>query len=137
MNEYLRPWKLVTLAIGLGLLIWGSYAMPAPDWDIPVSFIMAIATYLTAGWSVRVVLFRQWRKLPLAIFYWVMSVDLLYAGYWLLTDRTALMMRDVNFPASTVLFLACGLLWAYNGSLKDISLGNPSAPGSPHENQHP
>lgn len=49
-NETLRPWKLATLAIGLGLLIAGAYLTPAPDWDIGVSILMAGFTYLTAGW---------------------------------------------------------------------------------------
>jgi hypothetical protein len=41
LREYLRPWKLASLACGIGLLIAGSYYMPAPDWDIPISLIMA------------------------------------------------------------------------------------------------
>ena len=53
--ESRRPWKLVTLAIGIALLVAGSFLTPAPDWDIPVSFIMAAFTYLFAGWSMHVV----------------------------------------------------------------------------------
>ncbi len=60
--EYLRPWKLVTLSIGLALLALGSYYTPAPDWDIPVSVIMATFTYLSAPWSMRVILERKWRS---------------------------------------------------------------------------
>jgi len=41
MHEFLRPWKLVTLAMGTGLLIAGSFIEGAPDWDIPISLIMA------------------------------------------------------------------------------------------------
>lgn len=54
LSEYLRPWKLVTLAVGIALLIFGSLHYKAPDWDIPISFIMAILAYLTAPWGIRV-----------------------------------------------------------------------------------
>ena len=66
-REIRRPWKLATFAAGLALLIIGSFYYQAPDWDIPVSIIMATFTYLTAGWSMRVILFRQWRHWPLML----------------------------------------------------------------------
>ena len=65
--EYLRPWKLTTLAIGIGLLLIGADYQPAPDWDYSISFIMASLTYLTAPWSVQVLRSRRWRWLPLAL----------------------------------------------------------------------
>jgi hypothetical protein len=34
--ELQRPWKLATLAIGIGLLVVGSFNYEAPDWDIPI-----------------------------------------------------------------------------------------------------
>ena len=66
LNEYLRPWKLATLAIGLALLIAGSFYYHAPDWDIPISLIMAGLTWLAAAWSVAVIRDRRWKLLPLA-----------------------------------------------------------------------
>ena len=57
--EYARPWKLLTLAAGIALLILGSFYYEAPDWDIPVSLIMATLAYLTAPWSLRVLIERQ------------------------------------------------------------------------------
>ena len=66
--EYLRPWKLCSLAIGIALLIAGSFYYSALDWDIPISFIMAILTYLAAAWSLRVVLERRWQLFPTALF---------------------------------------------------------------------
>lgn len=51
--ELLRPWKLATIAIGVGLLVAGSFYYQAPDWDIPISFIMALMAYLTASWSMN------------------------------------------------------------------------------------
>ena len=40
MVEYTRPWKLFTLALGIALLILGSFCYEAPDWVFPVSFIV-------------------------------------------------------------------------------------------------
>ena len=46
--EYKRLWKLVLLLIGISLLIIGSYYYKAPDWDVPISLIMAVLAYFTA-----------------------------------------------------------------------------------------
>ena len=121
MTEYARPWKLVTLAIGIALLIVGSIYMPAPDWDIPISLIMAAFTYLTAPWSLRMFIERKWKNLPLALFFIWFTVDGCYWLYWSFVNPAALeLMRSVNFPASLSLYLMCGLIWLYNGSLKDL-----------------
>lgn len=61
ISEYLRPWTLTTLTLGTALLIAGSYLQPAPDWDIPISFIMAGLSYLTVPWSLRVLITQQWQ----------------------------------------------------------------------------
>ena len=121
--EYKRPWKLFSLACGIALLIVGSFYYQAPDWDIPISLIMATLTYLTASWSMRVILERQWRHFPLMLFYTWVSVDGCYWLYWHLKDPVALeLMRDVNFFASLSLYGMCGLIWLYNGSLKELLL---------------
>jgi hypothetical protein len=121
ISEYFRPWKLITLIIGIGLLIAGSYYYPAPDWDIPVSLIMATLTYLAAPWSIRVIYERKWRFLPLAIFATWFAVDGCYAIYWHFRDPAALeMMRVANFPASLSLYLLCGMIWLYRGSVKKM-----------------
>ncbi len=68
LAEYARPWKLVTLLLGIGLLVLGSFYYEAPDWDIPISLIMAILAYLTAPWSIRVIVERRWRLWPAMLF---------------------------------------------------------------------
>jgi hypothetical protein len=75
MSEFLRPWKLVTLAIGILLLIAGAICFPTPDWDIPISLIMAVLAYLTAPWSLRMILERQWKLVPLAVFLTWVTID--------------------------------------------------------------
>jgi len=57
--EYLRPWKLASFCVGLGLLLIGAQYHVAPDWDYPISFIMATLTYLTAPWAVQVSVSRR------------------------------------------------------------------------------
>lgn len=119
--EYRRPWKLISLCLGVGILVWGSFYVRAPDWDISISIIMAFFAYLTSAWSLRTLVERRWKCIPLALFFTWFSIDGCYWLYWTWKDPTALaMMRDVNFLASLVLYGICGLIWYYNGSLREI-----------------
>ncbi|HZW26089.1 MAG TPA: 3'-5' exonuclease [Gallionella sp.] len=121
-KELLRPWKLFTLAVGIGLLIWGSFHYAAPDWDIPISLIMALFAYLSAGWSMHVMVERRWRDFPLMLLATWWSVDGCYALYWYFRDPVALeLMRAANAPASLSLYWMCGLVWFWNGSLKELA----------------
>lgn len=121
MQEYLRPWKLATLATGIALLILGSHYTPAPDWDVPISLIMAICTYLTAPWSMRVLLERRWREWPLMLLAVWFSVDGCYFLYWSWADPAVLpLMREANFWASLSLYGICGVIWLYRDSLQEL-----------------
>lgn len=121
LTEYLRPWKLVTLALGITLLIGGSFYHPAPDWDIPISLIMASLAYLTAPWSLRVVVERQWRLWPMMLLAAWFTVDGCYWLYWHFKNPVALeLMREANFFASLALYGMCGVLWLYRGSLSEL-----------------
>jgi len=121
LHEYIRPWKLATLFVGVALLVIGSFVMPAPDWDIPISFIMAFCSYLTAPCSVRVLVERRWRHWPTMLLATWFSVDGCYALYWYFVNPGALaLMRDVNFPASLSLYGMCGVIWLYRGSLHEL-----------------
>jgi hypothetical protein len=121
MTEYRRPWKLFSLAAGIALLIAGSFHYEAPDWDIPISLIMAAFAYLTAPWSLRVVVERRWKLWPLMLLATWFTVDGCYWLYWRFKNPVALeMMRDANFLASLVLYWMCGLVWYYRGSLREL-----------------
>lgn len=110
---YRSRWNLATLAIGVALLIGGSFVYPAPDWDIPISLIMAGFSYLTAAWSMQVMVYRVWRQWPLMLLATWWTVDGCYALYWSLQNPAALaLMRDANWPASLCLYWACGLVWS-------------------------
>ena len=121
VSEYLRPWKLFSLACGVGLLIVGAYYYEAPDWDVPISLIMAALAYLTAPWSMRVMLERRWKLWPLMIAATWFTVDGSYWLYWRVVDPVALdLMREANGPASLSLYWACGVIWLYRGSLAEL-----------------
>jgi hypothetical protein len=121
MNEYLRPWKLATLAAGIALLIAGSFYYGAPDWDVPICFVMGILAYVLAPWTLRVILEHRWNWLPAALLATWFTVDGSYTIYWSIFDPVALeMMRGANWLAALTLYLTCGLVWAYKGSLRDF-----------------
>lgn len=121
LTEYLRPWKLFFLAIGVTLLVLGSFYYQAPDWDVPISFIMALFAYVTAPWSLRAIVERRWKQWPTMLFATWFTVDGCYAIYWHFRNPVALaQMRAANFPASLVLYFSCGLLWYYQGSLAQM-----------------
>jgi hypothetical protein len=120
--EYLRPWKVLSLAVGIGLLLLGSVYTPAPDWDVGVSIIMAGCTYLTAPCTVRALLERRWQLLPVAAIATWLSVDGFYALYWHFNDPAALtLMRSANAPASLALYGLCGVIWLHRGSLSSLA----------------
>ena len=49
------------------------------------------------------------------------SVDGCYAIYWYWKNPSVLvLMRDVNWPASLALYGMCGILWLFQGSLKQL-----------------
>ena len=111
--NYLHPWNLSTLLVGLGLLVVGSFYYQAPDWDIPISFIMAGFTYLSAAWSLNVLVKRRWKWFPLMLLATWWSVDGCYALYWHFKNPIALeLMREANAPASLALYWACGVVWS-------------------------
>lgn len=119
--EYRRPWKLGTLALGVAILVAGAFYYRAPDWDVPISFIMAVLAYLTAPWSLRVLIERRWRRFPLMLFLTWFTVDGSYWLYWSQKSPEALaLMRDANFLASLCLYAICGLGWYFRGSLREL-----------------
>jgi hypothetical protein len=119
--EYLRPWKLASLTLGIALLVIGSYCYPAPDWDVPITFIMAVLAYLAAPWTARTILERRWRLIPAALFATWFTVDGSYWIYWHFRDPFTLdAMRSANFPVSLALYGLCGVGWLYRGSLREL-----------------
>ncbi len=102
--------KNITFAIGLSWLIYGALYFQYPDWDIPVSLLMAALTYMSADWVMMAIRMRNYRRWPLALFFIWLSVDGVYWAYWHMTDPSV-MIRDGQWPMSLCLYLLCGILW--------------------------
>lgn len=137
ITEYLRPWKLATFAIGIGMLLVGADYYRAPDWDYAISVVMATLTYLTAPWSVRVLKDRHWRWVPLALSWYYLAVDGSYWLYWRSVNPDALDMREANFYASSCLYWLCGFIWLHNGPLKKLLHRPEGTPASQAERPSP
>lgn len=126
MREYLRPWKLATLAGGLGILIAGARYFDTYDWDIGISLIMGVLAYLSAPWALRVVTSLQWKALPAALLADWITVDGSYTAYNAFVGHpVGNDLRRANFFASTFLYLICGLIWMPRMSFREalVELG--------------
>ena len=77
--------------------------------------------YLAAPWSLRVILERKWRLFPIMLFVTWFTVDGCYAIYWHFRNPDVLeAMREANFGVSLALYGICGVIWLYQGSLKQM-----------------
>lgn len=122
MTEYLRPWKLVTLALGIGLLIVGAQIERLPDWDTGISVLMGLLTYFTAPWAVRVFVQRRWKMMPVAFLAAWFTIDGIYFAWNAhLGPEMVDILRRANFWPSACLYLLCGFLWLYRGSIADLA----------------
>ena len=52
-RELLRPLRLMSLIVGIGILIAGSIWTPSIDWDVPLCFVMGLPAYVLAPWAFR------------------------------------------------------------------------------------
>jgi hypothetical protein len=109
-RELVRPWRLAALAVGLGILIAGSHLTPSTDWDYPICFIMGLWAYVFAPWTVRAIVYLDWKRLLLAwLFAWA-GIDGVYSLYWWLRGFDALQaFRGPNIVYSAPLYFIFGL----------------------------
>lgn len=114
----LQPWKLTTLAIGLALLIAGAQVYQICDWDIGVSLVMGLLTYIFAPLTVRIFWFRNWKAVPYALLAMWLAVDGCYVAYHTLVGNE--MLRGANAACSSFIYLFCGVIWSWNGSLREL-----------------
>ena len=122
-NELLRPWKLLSLCVGLSLLIYGALTQEACDWDIGVSVIMAGYTYISAPFFCKTAFAAYKGKATIqnvliAMFIFWFTVDGSYMLYHTAMGNETL--RYANFCASSCLYLICGMIWLYDGDLVDL-----------------
>lgn len=121
-RELVRPFRLVSLGIGLAILIAGSIWTPSDDWDIPLCFVMGIPSYVLAPWAFRQVCYFRWKWMPLAgLAFWGV-IDGVYTLYWTLMGFDALASyRPTNFFYCLWLFWISGFVWNIDLS-KPLSL---------------
>jgi hypothetical protein len=123
--ELVRPWKLLSFAIGMCWLLFGALNYGISDWDAGISVLMGSLTYLCAPWSVGTILVAVRQRSPgwilrivTALFVAWIVVDGIYALYHTLMGNR--MFRIENFYASSALYFLAGSIWLYRGSLREL-----------------
>jgi hypothetical protein len=123
--ELRRPWKLVTFGIGMLWLLYGAVYFDISDWDIGISLIMGVLTYVFAPWSV-ITIYNSIRFRPkawtsrvvVALIPAMFTVDWVYWLYHSIVGNQ--MLRWENFKVSMTLYFICGIFWSYRGSLREF-----------------
>ncbi|MDR3054906.1 MAG: hypothetical protein LBU53_05825 [Zoogloeaceae bacterium] len=111
-----QPWKIVTFSIAAGgLMVIAPYTGDM-TWDYYDAAFMSALTFTTAPWAVGVLYKATQRQRSLLAVYvalcaWMFSASWSYDLYLLLRDGAYPATWDVNIAASSVLYLAAGLLW--------------------------
>jgi hypothetical protein len=123
--EMARPWKLFSFMVGMAWLLYGALNYGISDWDVGISILMGVFTYLCAPWSVSVILVcardrpRYWPLWIIAALMVALAVvDWLYVAYH--TAMGNQMFRLENFYASSALYFLAGAIWLYRGSFRDF-----------------
>jgi hypothetical protein len=102
--------RRISFVLGTLVLCGLSLLAGDPAWDIPLSIIMATATYLTAPYAVSTWLAR--RVTARSVVYWLGSTAATFDIYQI--ARTGSWHPDwtvANLAASTVLYVCAGLVW--------------------------
>ena len=117
-RELLRPWKLLSFAVGTALMLVGSVFYKISDWDLGISLVMPLLTYLTAPWVVRVIVGGHFRYLLLAVFWAWFTIDGVYWFYH--TQVGNEMLRLENALTSTPMYFGMGFFWLPRASFAEI-----------------
>ena len=112
-----QPWKVATFLIaGVSMTVMAPYTGD-PTWDYVDAAFMSVLTFLTASWTVGV-LYRAVKmrtsigETYTAICVWMFSASWSYDLYILLKFGDYPITWASNIFASSVLYLAAGLLWS-------------------------
>jgi len=123
--ELIRPWKLLSFCIAMSLLLYGAVNYEIRDWDVGITILMGVLTYLMAPWSVYIILSairyraRYWYiHIIAALMAGLFVVDWVYMLYHYIVGNQT--YREANFYASTPLYFMAGAFWLYRGTLKEF-----------------
>jgi hypothetical protein len=127
LRNLLRPWKVVTFLIGIGFFVWGAGYFDAPTWDVGVSIWMSVLCYLLAPYAVDLGLRaarsrkKGWVRdllISAAIVYFVASGS--YEIYNTIRLGQHPYTYWYNLWFSVPVTIIAGLVWRYDGSMKDF-----------------
>jgi len=115
--NYLQPWKLASLFVGLALLIAGSFYYQADDWTISLSIVMGVLAYYLAPISYHQLRSGTFMGGLIAVVLGWLVVDGSYT-FWntLMGDPV---YREGQWIASALFYIACGVVWGRNGTLRE------------------
>ncbi|HZS38173.1 MAG TPA: hypothetical protein VFF06_15150 [Polyangia bacterium] len=103
---------MTTLSLSAALLIVVAPYMNDPHWDAPIALVMSLATFATAPWAVGAL----WRHRSVAsvagaLVAWLASAGWSFDAYWWARRGFYPDVWRENLAASSMLYLAAGLLW--------------------------
>jgi hypothetical protein len=113
-----RPWKLLTFAVAFAGIVLVAPRSGDPTWDYWDAGFMAVLTYVTAPWTLGVVvraLKRQLRdrvEIYVAACAWLFSASFSYDLYIFLRDHHYPSSWSANIVASSALYAAGGAMWS-------------------------
>lgn len=111
------PWKLVSFGIAAGFFLLVAPYTGDPTWDRVDASFMSGLTFATAPWSVGTI-FRalrkkaSWSQAYVALCVWLFSASWSYDLYIYLRDGFHPASWFGNLIASSVLYVAAGLMWS-------------------------
>ena len=132
-------WKVVTFVLAAaGLTVVAPYTGD-PTWDYFDAAFQSVLTFLGAPWAVGTLHLRlrrraAWRQAYVAACLWLFSASWSYDVYILARDGRYPDTWLVNIAASSVLYMAAGLLWNLDwrpGRGVTFSFLEPGWPGVP------
>jgi hypothetical protein len=109
-------WKVITFAVAMAAMMLVAPFTGDPTWDAWDAGLMAVLTYLTAPWSVGVLVLAARRRVPgsqayVAAVLWMVSTSWSYDLYILLRDGAYPAAWQSNIALSSVLYACAGMLW--------------------------
>ena len=110
------PWKLASFAVAAIGMIWVAPYTIDPYWDYYDAAFMSLLTFVSAPWAVGTLYLFLRRKASAAHTYvalccWLFSASWSFDLYILLRDGEYPMVWLPNIFASSVLYVAAGLMW--------------------------